>query len=166
MLDLTVNGKLPGDSLDVEVGSTLTITAMAFGHAEQVPLRDLEIVAHGRVIGSVNATEVGQSPAQLRLELEVPVEHGLWIAARCRADTLQLAHTTPVYVTTGGGSFHNPETASHYLDLSEQYLQELEHDIAHQDARVDYHAWRYREGLEVRLAEVRAILEDLRARFD
>lgn len=166
MLDLKVNGALPGDSLKVDRGSSLRVTAVAYGHEAQVPLQNLEVVAHGRVIGRVIATEPGQSSAQLRLELDLTVEHGLWIAARCTAGATQVAHTTPVYVTTGGGGFHNPETAPRYLELSEQYLQELEQELAHRDDRVDHHAWRYREGLAARIAEARAVLEDLRIRFE
>ncbi|MCH8990974.1 MAG: CehA/McbA family metallohydrolase, partial [Acidobacteria bacterium] len=46
IIDLKVNGAIPGDELDVTRGSTLSITVRAFGHAEQVPLRNLEIVVH------------------------------------------------------------------------------------------------------------------------
>ena len=122
VIELTVNGKLPGDSLDVPKGSRLRVTARANGHPEQVPLRELEIVGHQKVLRRVTAADPGQSPAEITLDLELPVDHGLWLAARCRAGDLQVAHTTPVYVTVDGGGFHNPETATHYLDLSERCL--------------------------------------------
>jgi hypothetical protein len=164
IVDLTVNGAGPGDDVDVVRGSRLKIAARAWGHPEQVPLRTLEIVGHGRVLGSVTADDVGQSAAELVAEVDLPVEHGIWIAARCRAGDLQVAHTTPVYVTVDGGGFWNPETAGHYLDLSERYLRELEQEIAHRTDRLDRQAWRYREGLAARIAETRAVIQDLRAR--
>jgi hypothetical protein len=165
VIELTVNGALPGDTVDVAKGSRLTIVARANGHPEQVPLRELEIVGHQKVLKRVAADETGQSPAEISLKLDLPVDHGLWIAARCRAGDLQVAHTTPVYVTVGGGGFHNPETAGHYLDLSERYLRELEHEMDRRTADVSRQAWRYREGLEARIDETRAVIEDLRARF-
>jgi len=164
IVDLTVNGALPGDVVDVAKGSRLMVVARAWGHPGQVPLRNLEIVAHGRVLRSVTADDPGQTAAELAVELDLPVEGGLWIAARCRAGDLQVAHTTPVYVTVDGGGFHNPETAWHYLDLSQRYLQELEQEIDRPKDRVDRQAWRYREGLTARIAETRTIIADLRAR--
>ncbi len=165
VVELTVNGKLPGDSLDVPKGSRLTISARANGHPEQVPLRELEIVGHGKVLHRLTAADPGQSSAEITLDLELPVDHGLWIAARCRAGDLQLAHTTPVYVIVDGGGFHNPETAGHYLDLSERSLRELEHELDRPVEDVSRQAWRYREGLEARIAETREVIADLRARF-
>ncbi len=76
-----------------------------------------------------------------------------------------MAHTTPVYVTVDGSGFHNPETALRYLDLSEQYLEELELLIAQPNQTLNEHAWRYREGLEARIAETREVIARLRAEF-
>jgi tetratricopeptide (TPR) repeat protein len=165
VIELEVNGALPGDELDVSRGSRLRISARANGHAEQVPLRELEIVGHGRVLRRVGAEAPGQSSSEITLDLEIPVEHGLWIAARCRAGDLQVAHTTPVYVKVDGGGFHNPRTAGHYLDLSERYLRELERELDRPVEDVSRQAWRYREGLEARIAETRAVIAGLRERF-
>ena len=167
---LEVDGRRPGERLDVDVdeGAALQITARAFGHSGQVPLDTLEIIGHGEVLARATAEENSQSPDRLTLDLELPVERGLWIAARANADRLQAAHTTPVYVTVEGGGFHNPETAARYLDRSEQYLQEIEHVLEHQnpaDEALDTQIWRYEEGLRERIAETRAVIEKLRDRL-
>jgi hypothetical protein len=165
VIELEVNGALPGDELDVVRGSRLSVSARANGHAEQVPLRELEIVGHGGVLHRVGADAPGQSPAEIAIDIELPVEHGSWIAARCRAGDLQVAHTTPVYVRVDGGGFHNPETAGHYLDLSERYLRELEHELSRPVEDVSRQAWRYRKGLEARIAETRLVIAGLRERL-
>jgi hypothetical protein len=165
VIEVSVNGALPGDTVDVPKGSRLKIVARANGHPEQVPLRELEIVGHQKVLRRVTPDEPGQSSAKLSLDLELPVDHGLWLAARCRAGDLQVAHTTPVYVTVDGGGFFNPETVGHYLDLSERYLRELEHELDRPVEDVSRQAWRYRQGLEERIAETRGIVQKLRARF-
>ena len=117
---LTVNGHLPGDTVDVAPGTKLDITAEAYGQPEQVPLRSLEIVGHSK--GAPDGA-AGMNSAHLSVKLELPVDHGIWIAAKCEAGKAQVAHTTPVYVTVNGGGFQNPDTARHYLELSEQYLR-------------------------------------------
>ncbi len=162
IVELTVNGARPGDRLDVARGSTVSITARASGQADQIPLADLEIVAHGRVLQAATSSDVGQSVEGIELTVTLPVEHGMWIAARTTAGPTQVAHTTPVYVTVEGSGFHDPETLDRYLDLSGQYLDELQTEIAQPNDSLDRHAWRYREGLEEQIAETRGVIARLR----
>src|SRR5262245_3264979 len=103
IVQLTVNGRLPGETVDVAPGTRIRISAEALGHTQQVPLRSLEIIGHGKVL----ARSEGAGVARLTAELETPIERGLWIAARAEAGTAQVAHTTPVYVTVNGGGFQN-----------------------------------------------------------
>lgn len=165
MIDFTVNGRKPGDQLDIPAGTAVTVSATALGHVEQVPLDRLEIVVHGNVVRGVHPGEPGQTADRLTIDLTLPMEHGAWIAARAWAGQYQAAHTTPVYVTVDGTDFHNPDTALERLALSESYLDELEREIAQPNESTNEHAWRYREGLEPRIAETRAVIANLRARF-
>ena len=181
MLDLRVNQAIPGDKINVKRGDSLQITVHAFGHRSQVPLDTLEVVSHGRVIGRATVSKPDgpasrgptfrgpasrQSADHLSLTMTIPpLERGQWIAARCTAGPGQAAHTTPVYVTVDGGGFHNPETASRYLDLSEQYLREIEREISQPNPAVEPQAWRYADGLQTRIAEVRRIIEEMRGKL-
>jgi hypothetical protein len=165
VIKLTVNDRIPGEEVRVSDGTVLEIRARAEGHPAQVALEKLEIVAHGTVMASTTAGEPGQSKATLSIRTELPVQHGIWIAARCEGADGKVAHTTPVYVTVDGGGFHNPETALGYLDLNETYLQELEEEIAERKEEAHLNAWRYREGLEERIAEARQVIAELRQRF-
>ena len=161
MLDFKVEGLLPGDSLNLKKKKKVTITATARGHQKQIPLEYLEIVAHGKVIASIKPSDDNQSPSELHLEMELPIDHGVWVAARAGALNHQLAHTTPVYITLNGDGFHNPESAPAYLDASEKFLQELEAEIAQRNERVNFNAWRYQEDLQKRIDEAREIIEEL-----
>ena len=165
IVELNVNGAIPGDDLEVTTGSTLNIAARAFGCEEQLPLTKLELVVHGEVLERAMSNEPGQSSNELAAEMTLPVEHGLWIAARAQAGERQVAHTTPVYVGVDGSGFHNPKTARHYLDLSEGYLEELQREISRPNHTLDQHAWRYRVGLEARMAECRRTIARLREQF-
>jgi hypothetical protein len=157
MLLLTVAGKLPGETLDVASGAKVRVTAEALGHAAQVPLKSLEIIGHGRTLGRSPAANA----ARMRLEIDVPLEHGMWIAARAEAGPGQVAHTTPVYVTVGGGGFHNPDTLAANKETVEGYLKEIEQDLARPTNTLDNQAVRHRSQLERQIAEARDRLRTL-----
>jgi hypothetical protein len=73
----------------------------------------------------------------------------------CEAGKRQVAHTTPVYVTVDGGGFFNPATATRYLELSEQYLRELEQEIPQPDKNVDMQVVHHKAQLERQIADAR-----------
>ena len=160
VLFLTVNGHIPGDSVDVTPGTRLHIAAEAYGHEGQVPLGSLEIVGHGKTL----ARAAGQGTAHLKTEIDLPVQHGIWIAAKCQAGTGQAAHTTPVYVTVNGDGFHNPETARRNVEISEGYLKEVEQELASPGRTLDSQAARHKVSLERQIAEARAKLGSLNLR--
>jgi hypothetical protein len=158
MVFLTIDGRMPGDTLDVAPGTRVRIRAEALGHPAQVPLTSLEIIGHGRVLA--RADERGA--ARLATEFELPVEHGLWIAARAQAGTGQAAHTTPIYVTVNGGGFVNPDTVDTRLQAAEDYLREIETELGTPGTGVDSQAARHRAQLERQIAEARAVIEPRR----
>lgn len=166
VIEFSINQSIPGEHLDVTKGTLLTFVAKAIGHASQVPLRSLEIVAHGKIIGKVSVGDPGQSSANLSLTLEIPVEKGMWVAARTFGDPHQAAHTTPIYISVDKGGFHNPQTAMEYLDLSEQYLKELEAELEEPSTDPEMQAWYYKAPLKERINETREIIDRLRKKYD
>jgi hypothetical protein len=157
MLFLTVNGKIPGDTVDVPRGSKLRITAEALGVAGQVPLESLEVVGHGKALGKATRA----NPGRMTLDVSLPVEHGIWIAARAQAGKGQMAHTTPVYVTVGGGGWQNPENLARNREIVEEHLKEVEQELAHPGNAIDNQATRHRAQLERQLTEARERLRSL-----
>ncbi len=159
MVLLTVNGRRPGDTVDVAPGTRVRITAEALGHPSQVPLKALEIVGHGRVLARAD----GSNAARLATEIDLPIERGMWIAAKAEAGIAQVAHTTPVYVTVNGGGFENPETLPARLDAAERYLRELEAEPASPGPNLDRQASRHRAQLERQIAEARKVIDGRRS---
>jgi hypothetical protein len=155
MLFLTVNGRMPGETVDVTPGTRVRVRAEALGHSVQVPLESVEVIGHGRVLARAD----GRGVARLATELEVTVERGMWIAAKAQAGTAQVAHTTPVYVTVSGGTFVNPGTLDARLATAEKYLGELEAELAAPAANIDQQASRHRVQLERQIAEARQAIE-------
>jgi hypothetical protein len=161
MIDFKVNGHIPGDGIDLQSPSTLIIKANGYGHEGQVPLSRLEIIAHGKVIASASPGSAGQSASHLSIQMDLPVDRGIWIAARCYAGPNQAAHTTPVYVTIKGNGFLNPETFDSYLELNEKYLDELEVELESPHDNLEIRAYWYRKGLKTRIEQARRVIETL-----
>ncbi len=162
IIDLRVNGKLPGDELEVRKGDIVTIEAKAYGHPEQVPIQSLEVIGHGETIGLVVPNNADQTTRHLSISLDLPVEHGLWIAAKCTAGQVQVAHTTPIYVTVNGRGFQNPKTFQNYLDISEKHLHDLKAYISRRSDLVHHNGWRYKDGLTMRIEQTLNVIENLR----
>jgi hypothetical protein len=165
ILELSVNGKIPGDSIDVERGATIRISAKAYGHESQIPLSELAIVGHGQTLKRVTVDEPRKNTQRLSADLELKAGHGIWIAAYARAASTQLAYSTPVYVSVGGGGFHNPETASRNLELSRKYLREVEEELSTLGDAVNSQAVRHRESLQGQVSEAREVIKHLESRL-
>lgn len=175
MLEFQVNDRLPGSSLDVKAGSKVRISATAYGHPSQIPLSRVEIIGHGKILAEATPDGAGQTPGRLSVELELGVEHGIWLAARTDAGLGQIAHTTPVYVTVNGDGFHNRANLTAQIEASKRYLQEIR-DLFNPSAEgANWQAVLYstpspalyrgaKEKLERRIAEAEAKLEALRGR--
>ena len=158
MLSLTVNGRLPGEIVDVTPGTRLKITAEAWGEPGLVPLRTLDVIGHGKVLGHAAAG----SPQRLTVTFELPVDHGIWIAAKTEAGPGQLAHTTPVYVTVNGGGFHNSAAAADRIATAERYLTELEQALGGPPGSgQQFQAQRHKAQLDRQIEEARAALKKL-----
>jgi hypothetical protein len=116
----TGESQRPGDTIILpSKGGTVSLQVTA--HSEQ-PLRSLELVANGRVVGKAN---IGPEQYEAKLSLSLPIKEGSWIGARCIEEDnflsdeqlsryskggslpekpcrLRFAHTSPIYVTVGG----------------------------------------------------------------
>jgi hypothetical protein len=145
---LTVNGHLPGDVVDVAAGSKLQIAAEGLTEAGGAAV---EIVGHGKVLARGKG----------KVTLELPVDHGIWIAARVDAGGGQVAHTTPVYVTVNGGGWRNESTYKQLLARMEGYLKEVEGELAAPGTGLDAQASRHKAQLERQIAEARGKLREL-----
>jgi hypothetical protein len=123
----TEENQRPGDTIILpSKGGTVSLQVTAY--SEQ-PLRSLELVANGRVVGMAN---IGPKQYEAKLSLSLPIKEGSWIGARCIEEDkflsdeqlsryskggslpeqpcrLRFAHTSPIYVTVGG---NGPNVAS------------------------------------------------------
>ena len=118
MLDFTVNGQLPGSTIEARRGDTLRIRAKA--ESPSVRPQYLEVVEQGKVIRRV------EDPKREALEVEftIPVEHSTWIALRAQG-----AHTTPIYVTVNGAPFWRVDQVPELVSRRIQQLDAIEDQL-------------------------------------
>jgi hypothetical protein len=131
MLLLTVQNAIPGDEVRVSRDAKVRIHAQAMA-PEPIGLPQvLEVVAHGRVIRSVELH--GPKQEKLEADFELPAGESQWIAARTTCANGAVAHTTPVYVIVDGAGFFDrtqlPQLVAKrlkVLDWLEKRLQDPE----------------------------------------
>jgi hypothetical protein len=120
LLEFTVNGHGPGAT--VAAGEPVRVEAHAIS---RLPFDRLEIVQDGLVIAEQSAT----GGRQARLEREIPVEHGGWIAARVtsqgktHANYTIFAHTSPVYLRKTDTPSRSAEAAGAWVDEIENSMR-------------------------------------------
>ena len=118
LLDLTVDGREPGDTVDLTGPGTLTIDASV---SSIFPLRSLEIVCNGEVVAV--AQPDGADPRSIATSEKIRIEGSTWIAARAFGTQHHLdewnrqvfAHTSPVYVGCGGPWTMADPDGLHYM---------------------------------------------------
>jgi hypothetical protein len=164
LLELTVNGRRPGDEVLLKRGEKVRVTARARGHATQVPLRELKIIGHGGE--TLHRVTAAGDRTSLMLDEELDLPHGTWIAAVADAGETQVAHTTPVYVRVAGGGFHNPQTVQQSLDLCEAHLRDMEKALDEPAKLPRDTARLHRDTLNRRIAETRQTIGSLREKLN
>lgn len=116
MIELTVNGRIPGSEIRAKAGDELRIRARATGLT--VLPRYLEVVSQGDI---VQATPPSTDQKELEIEFSMPVKRSTWLAARSFG-----AHTSPVYVQIGEGRFWKLEKVEELISIRMKQLDEIE----------------------------------------
>jgi hypothetical protein len=154
MLEFKVNGALPGTDLALAAGDEIVVEAHASLNPDIESIDRLELVVQGDVVAT--ASDVSDDN-RLSLFWTAKVLEGTWLAVRAYGTDQAVAHTAPVYVTTGGGF----EKWSDVPALARGMMAKLdEFATAEADSTQELEAWSVGEPLERMLMEQRvAILE-------
>lgn len=113
LLDFTVDGKAPGST--VTAREKVRVTARALS---RIPFDRIEIVQDGHIV----ADQASIAGREARLEREIDVEQGGWIAARISGGAKTyagypvFAHTSPVYLRYEGTPHRRAEAVGSFID--------------------------------------------------
>ncbi|MEO7652793.1 MAG: CehA/McbA family metallohydrolase, partial [Bryobacteraceae bacterium] len=114
LLELRVNGRTPGGSVKTS-GGPLKVSAQVIS---RLPFERVEIVYNGEVV----AEQASWKGREAKLEREIAVDRGGWVAARVagvsktHAAFTVFAHTSPVYVEVEGTPRVRSEAAGAFVD--------------------------------------------------
>lgn len=155
LLGFDVEGKRPGDTLQLKAGKTRVRIKAAVRSI--VPVSDIEIVFNGRVIERLPADSTGRS---VDFDGSVAVPGSGWLLLRAInpipqtliQDTLPYATTNPVWVTA-----KTPPPAA--ADAARYFLRWTDRIIEAASARTDYNTERERTQTLEYLRAARAIFE-------
>jgi hypothetical protein len=100
MLELSVDGAPMGAELVVSAGDEIAVIADVSLNPDIESLDRLELVVQGDVVATVS--DVSEDNA-LALRHIMEVSDGTWLAVRAYGVDQAVAHSAPVYLTTGGG---------------------------------------------------------------
>ncbi len=165
LLTLSVDGREPGDTVELTGPGTVTVHAAV---RSIFPLRSLEIVRNGEVVARADAG----GGRQVQLSEELRVDQNAWIACRAFGTDYHLdewgrrvfAHTSPVYLACGGAwTMTDPEGIRYMRTLVEGARDYVRHTAArrpdqlttHHHGEADHLTW-----LERPFTEALRALED------
>ncbi len=135
LLDVTVDGRIPGEDVEMVSGGEVSVAIRAWG---VVPMRSAVIVMNGEVV-----EEIPFEGDRLSIDVErtVPVERSGWIHVRVEGDpedrapldtSYPLALTNPVWITVGGAPIRSRSATDYAL----RWIDKL------QDMAEEWPGWR------------------------
>jgi hypothetical protein len=128
MLEFTVDGKLPGEEIQIDGKQRLKVHAKAWGLAGITAPTSLKVVVNGETVKEMTAQNEDQETFEV--DIDVDCEYGAWIAAHAVGPDGLGAHSTPVYVQRDGFRHWNVEKAQAVIDRQLGILDEIEEMIA------------------------------------
>ncbi len=139
LLFLTVNGKGPGEVLNVKPGESLRVRLEA---VSRYPLGRVQIIRNGEIIADRRTPD-----DRLILQVDVHVQDSLWLAARCSGmpnewnplRRYDIAHTSAVYALVDRRPVLEPASIRHWIEYLEAHIQRI------QTMAVYEHAWQRQE---------------------
>ena len=154
ILEFAVNGRPMGSTIEVDKGETVRIRASAALNPDMDRLSRLELVMHGEVVDAIDNVSAGNA---LVMERDLVIERGAWLAVRAFGSEQAMAHSAPVYLSTGNG-FEKPEAVS---ELARRMIARLgEFESVEADPEQELEAWSVGENLRRMLAGQRLTILD------
>jgi hypothetical protein len=127
ILTLAVDGKIPGETVEVQPGRPLHVMAEA---QAREPVDHIEVIANGKIVEHTTSS---------KLAAEIEPRNHTWLAARCTLKTeltVRLAHTSPIHLRGEKQNWDASEDKAYYLKWIDDLIAETEGDPK-RFARVD-----------------------------
>ena len=128
MLELQVEGALPGSEIQVITNRPVKVVARAWGLRGGSAPERIRLIQFGQVVRESPAENPEQS--ELKLETTLEAGHGFWLAAYAKGRDGSEAITTPVYIVRRGFRFWDVGQAGELIERQLGVLSEIEAALA------------------------------------
>ena len=125
-LELTVDGKLPGTTLEKARDATVSVRARMRSHARIGLPKTLKLVSNEGLLKEVKPEA---KETELVLDLEVPLPRSRWITASAACTNGAIAHTSPVYVVVNGTPTWCPDRGPAVIDRQLAAIRRIEREF-------------------------------------
>lgn len=126
MLELLVDGQLPGSRIEKRAGEKVTITGKVFGHPKIGIPDSLMLISNEGVLKTI---ENPDGKAELEFQFETDVSQSRWFLLSTRCTNSAMAMTTPVYVIVNGRPHWCPERGPAIIKKQLEAIQEIEKEF-------------------------------------
>ncbi len=126
MLELLVEGQLPGSHIEKEAGEKVTITGKVFGHPKIGIPESLMLIGNEGVLITI---ENPDGEAELGFQFETDVSQSRWFLLSTQCTNGAMAMTTPVYVIVNGRPHWCPERGPAIIKKQIESIQEIEKEF-------------------------------------
>lgn len=124
ILDLRVNGQLPGETILLPGRQSVKVVASASGIKGMTAPKRFALVVNGVAVQEIQPSDANQT--ELEIEMEIDPGTGSWIAVMAEGLDGTQAHTTPVYVHQEGFRHWNRNEAERLIGERMATLDEIE----------------------------------------
>ena len=129
-LSLTVDGNLPGSTLQKRSGGTAVIRAEVKSHPRIGKIKSLRLVSNEGILEEA-VSEGEKTRAAIRRELTL--DQSRWVAAAAECENGALAHTSPVYLVVDGRPTWSAEKGPALIDKQLAAAARIEKEFAGKD---------------------------------
>lgn len=155
-LEFTVDGELPGATLERSEGDEIVVRARVRSHAKIGMPVSLQLVGSE---GVLNESRPQGAATELRLETRVRLESSRWLVASARCDNGAVAHSSPIYVVVDSRPTWSAVAGIPAIEKQLAAIEGVERDY-----RLDLDA-PYRNEILKRLHAARKYYQDLAQRM-
>ncbi|MFC0538803.1 CehA/McbA family metallohydrolase [Pelagicoccus mobilis] len=142
LIFLSVNGSEIGDTIDVEKGDLLSVTARV---SSREPIGKFQVISNGQVM-----VETETSEKDAVLEFDITAEEARWFVARCSQTDefsalkrVHVAHTSGIFVDVDGRGVFKPDVAQFWVNLLKGHKENVRANARYESdeqrqAQLDY----------------------------
>jgi hypothetical protein len=127
VLELTVNGALPGARIRSEKATQVTVKARVRCHAKIGVLKRLEVVSNSEIVA---AADGDGEKSRLDVELSLAVDSSRWITAYAVCENGAIAHSSPVYVEVNDQPTWNPARGARVIAKQLEAMRQIDREFA------------------------------------